>query len=84
MRWGKGIQPGRVMEDFVNVRDFAPTYLELAGVPIHPQMTGVGLADVLRSTKVIRLDPWRNTMLVGQSAISTGVGSAAAGSWEAT
>ena len=33
MRWGKGIKPGRVVEDFINVRDFAPTYLELAGLP---------------------------------------------------
>ena len=31
-RWGKAIQPGRVVRDFVNVRDIAPTFLELAGV----------------------------------------------------
>src|SRR3954451_6158866 len=27
MRWGDGIRPGRVVEDFVNVRDLAETYL---------------------------------------------------------
>ncbi len=32
MRWGNGIKPGRVVEDFVNVRDLAPTYMELAGL----------------------------------------------------
>lgn len=49
MRWGKGIKQGRVVEDFVNVRDLAPTYLELAGLPLHEQMTGKSLAGILRS-----------------------------------
>ena len=31
VRWGGG-RKGRTVEDFVNVRDFAPTILELAGV----------------------------------------------------
>lgn len=51
MRWGKGIKPGRVVEDFINVRDLAPTYLELAGLPMHEQMSGRSLADILRSKK---------------------------------
>jgi N-sulfoglucosamine sulfohydrolase len=49
MRWGKGIKPGRVVEDFVNVRDLAPTYMELAGLTPHQQMTGTSLAGILRS-----------------------------------
>lgn len=49
MRWGRGITPGRVVQDFINVRDFAPTYLELAGVKPHPQMTGRSLVNLLRS-----------------------------------
>lgn len=49
MRWGKAIKPGRVVEDFVNVRDLAPTYLELAGLSPHEQMTGKSLAGILRS-----------------------------------
>src|SRR5205814_471727 len=57
MRWGKGIKPGRVVEDFVNVRDFAPTYLELAGVPIHAQITGRSLVDIIRSPKSGQNDP---------------------------
>jgi N-sulfoglucosamine sulfohydrolase len=66
MRWGKGIKPGRVVDDFVNVRDFAPTYLELAGVPVHPQITGKSLADVLRSEKSGQIDPTRTVMLTGK------------------
>ncbi|HEY1375877.1 MAG TPA: sulfatase [Gemmataceae bacterium] len=66
MRWGKVIKPGRVVEDFVNVRDFAPTWLELAGVPRHPQITGKSLADLLRSPKSGQVDPSRNVMLTGK------------------
>jgi arylsulfatase A-like enzyme len=65
VRWGKGVKPGRIVEDFVNVRDFAPTFLELAGVPPHPQMTGQSLAGLLRSEKSGWVED-RDTMLVGK------------------
>ncbi len=65
MRWGRGIAPGRVVEDFVNVRDLAPTYLELAGLPTHPQMTGRSLAKLLRSPQSGWVEN-RDTMLVGK------------------
>lgn len=66
MRWGKGIKPGRVVEDFVNVRDLAPTYLELAGVEKHPQMTGSSLAAILRSDQSGWIEPDRQIMLAGK------------------
>ena len=65
MRWGKGIKPGRVVEDFINVRDFAPTYLELAGLPKHPQVTGRSLADLLRSPNSGLIEN-RTEMLIGK------------------
>src|SRR5262245_23411342 len=65
MRWGDSIKPGRVVEDFVNVRDFAPTYLELAGLAVHPQMTGKSLAAILRSDKSGWIEN-RDVMLVGK------------------
>ena len=65
MRWGKGIQPGRVVEDFINVRDLAPTYLELAGVPVHEQMTGKSLVNILRSAKSGFIED-RKIMLAGK------------------
>lgn len=65
MRWGNAIKPGRVIEDFINVRDFAPTFLELAGVKPHPQMTGRSLANILRSGKSGFIEN-RDTMLVGK------------------
>lgn len=65
MRWGKGIKPGRVVEDFINVRDFAPTYLELAGLAPHAQMTGRSLVSILRSEKSGWIEN-RDVMLVGK------------------
>lgn len=65
MRWGKGIQPGRVVEDFINVRDFAPTFLELAGLKPHEQMTGKSLVNILRSPKSGFIED-RKIMLAGK------------------
>jgi arylsulfatase A-like enzyme len=65
MRWGQGIKPGRVVEDFINVRDLAPTYLELAGLPVHPQMTGKSLVNILRSEKSGWIEN-RAAMLIGK------------------
>jgi N-sulfoglucosamine sulfohydrolase len=65
MRWGKAIKPGRVVEDFINVRDFAPTYMELAGLRPHAQMTGRSLAALLRSPNSGWVEN-RDTMLVGK------------------
>ncbi|MCF7785541.1 MAG: sulfatase [Prosthecobacter sp.] len=65
MRWGKGIKPGRVVEDFINVRDFAPTYLELAGLPKHEQISGSSLVKILSSEKSGFIED-RKTMLVGK------------------
>lgn len=66
MRWGKVIKPGRVVEDFINVRDFAPTWMELAGLKPHEQMTGKSLLNLLRSEKSGQVEPERNVMLVGK------------------
>ncbi|MEW6302442.1 MAG: sulfatase, partial [Verrucomicrobiota bacterium] len=65
MRWGRGIKPGRVVEDFINVRDLAPTYMELAGLKPHAQMTGKSLVNILRSDKSGWVEN-RDVMLVGK------------------
>ena len=69
-RWpcagGAQIKPGRVVEDFVNVRDLAPTFLELAGVPRHAQITGMSLTIFLKSDQSGQIEPDRNVMLVGK------------------
>jgi N-sulfoglucosamine sulfohydrolase len=65
MRWGKGIPPGRVVDDFINVRDFAPTFLELAGQKPHDQMTGQSLVNLLKSAKSGMIED-RTFMLAGK------------------
>lgn len=49
MRWPAGIEaPGRAVDAFITLADFAPTFLELAGVPIPEGLTGRSLAPFLR------------------------------------
>ena len=66
IRWGKHLKAGRTVEDFINVRDFAPTFLELAGVKIPATVTGHSFADVLQSEKSGWVDTTRNRMLIGK------------------
>jgi len=65
MRWGRAIKPGRVVEDFINVRDFAPTFMELAGLQPHRQTTGRSLTNILRSDQSGWIER-RDVMLVGK------------------
>ena len=51
VRWGKNITGGRTVDDFINTRDFAPTFLQAAGVAVAGSMTGRSFLDVLRSAK---------------------------------
>src|SRR5262249_31718326 len=45
IRWGRRVAPGRVVEDFINIRDLAPTFLEVVGVAIPETMSGRSFAD---------------------------------------
>jgi len=65
-RWGKAIKPGRVVNDFVNVRDIAPTLLELAGVEKHSQITGTSLVPLLKSDRSGWITEDRRVMLAGK------------------
>jgi arylsulfatase A-like enzyme len=66
MRWGKTIKPGRVVEDFINVRDFAPTFMEMAGLKPHAQMTGKSLVKLLQSSASGWVEKGRDVMLIGK------------------
>ena len=65
VRWG-GIKGGLVIDDFINARDFAPTFLELAGIKPHPQMTGHSFLEILRQGKSGLMDSSRTRMLAGK------------------
>jgi arylsulfatase A-like enzyme len=48
MRWPQGIaNPGRVVDDFVSLADFAPTFQELAGLEPDTTLTGSSLVPFL-------------------------------------
>ncbi|MCZ7648143.1 MAG: sulfatase-like hydrolase/transferase [Planctomycetota bacterium] len=50
MRWPKGIaNPGRVVDEFVNLADFAPSFAELAGAESLGKTTGRSFAPFLRN-----------------------------------
>ncbi|RUL85047.1 sulfatase family protein [Tautonia sociabilis] len=66
VRWGAKAPPGRVVDDFINVRDFAPTFLQAAGVPVPESVTGRGFLDLLTGTGPSPIDPPRDRMLVGK------------------
>jgi arylsulfatase A-like enzyme len=40
VRWPAKIKPGQVCDDFINLMDLAPTFLEAAGLKPLPEMTG--------------------------------------------
>ena len=58
--WNKNIQPDRVVDDFVNLNDLAPTFLELAGLKPHKDMTGKSLTNILFSGKSGRIEKDRD------------------------
>lgn len=50
IRWPDGIPTsGRTVDDFVNLTDLAPTFLEIAGVSVPAAMTGRSLVELLDS-----------------------------------
>ena len=63
IRWGRGLSaPGRRVEDMVSHVDFAPTFLEAAGLPPTPGMAGRSLLPLLTSTQP---DPRRDRVYFG-------------------
>jgi arylsulfatase A-like enzyme len=63
---GPGVVGGRVVDDFVNLPDLAPTFLEAAGVAIPEVMTARSLWPVLRSDKGGHVDPERTHVITGR------------------
>ncbi len=47
-----GVPGGRVVDDFVNLMDLAPTFLEIGGLKPPAVMTGRSFWDVLRSRQI--------------------------------
>ena len=63
---GPGITGGRVVDDFVNLMDLAPTFLEAGGVKPPDVMTGRSFMNVLRSAQTGQVDPSRTQVVTGR------------------
>jgi uncharacterized sulfatase len=61
-----GGKPGRVVDDYINLMDLAPTVLEVAGLKPTPEMTGRSALDVLRSESSGQIDPSRTWVVTGR------------------
>ena len=64
--WWPGKPGGRVVDDFVNMMDIAPTFLELGGVKAPKVMTGRSLVNILESDKEGQVDQARKWVITGR------------------
>jgi N-sulfoglucosamine sulfohydrolase len=63
---GPGVKGGRMVDDFVNLMDLAPTFLEAGGVRPPEVMTGRSFLSVLRSSQSGLVDPARTFVVTGR------------------
>lgn len=75
--WPKGIaKPGRVVDDYVSFIDFAPTFLEVAGVDERKTgmapITGRSLTEIFESEKSGHVIPQRDHVLIGKERNDVG------------
>ena len=72
-QWAARAKGRRVVDDFVNLMDLAPTFLEAAGVSIPDCMTGRSIVPLLCSTKQGWIDPQRDHVITGRERHVAGV-----------
>ena len=72
VQWRAKVKGGRVVDDFINFTDFAPTFLEACGLKPLPEMTGRSFLDVLTSGRSGRVDPRRDHTVLGRERHTTG------------
>ncbi len=63
---GPGIKAGRVVDDFVNLMDLAPTFLELGRARMPGTLDGRSLVPVLHAEKSGQVDPTRDYVVTGR------------------
>jgi len=66
VRWGAEVQGGRRVSNLVSFTDFAPTFLDAAGVEVPDVMTGQSLVEVLTSGGEGRVEPARDYIVYGR------------------
>ena len=75
--WKQGLEsPGRIVDDFVSFVDFAPTFIELAGLDWNTTgmqaSPGGSLTDILYSSKSGQVNPERDHVLIGKECHDIG------------
>ena len=63
--WKGKVMAGREIDDFVNHADFAPTFLEAAGIDVPTQMSGKSLLNILLSKESGQIEPERTSLVTG-------------------
>ena len=66
VRWPGKVSPGRVVSDFVNLMDLAPTFLDAAGVGHPPGMTATSIVPLLESPESGRIQEDRDFVVTGR------------------
>lgn len=66
MRWPGHIQAGRVINDFINLMDLAPTFVEAAGAAVPASMSGRSLLPILLSDRSGQVEPDRTFVVTGR------------------
>jgi arylsulfatase A-like enzyme len=64
--WKERIEKNRVVNDFVNLNDLAPTFLELAGQKVPSYMTAKSMREILLSSKSGRIEKERDFVVIGR------------------
>ena len=66
VRWPEKISSGRTVDDFVNLMDLAPTFLDAAGVDFPDGITGHSLLPLLQSEASGQVEPERSFVVTGR------------------
>lgn len=65
-RWPGHIREGRVIEDFVNLMDLGPTFLDVAGLDIPAEMSATSLLPILESNCSGQVEGSRTWVVTGR------------------
>jgi arylsulfatase A-like enzyme len=66
VQWPRRVKGGRVITDFINSVDYAPAFLEAAGLKPGRQMTGRSFLSILTSGRSGRVDSGRDFTVFGR------------------
>ena len=66
VRWPAVVEPGRVIADFVNLMDLAPTFCEAGGIQIPRNMTAHSLLPILHSSLSGQIETDRDFVITGR------------------